>query len=208
MKVSAVITANKLRSGPVNSGNFNGIIIVFLSLAIGLLSGTVIYALSDESLFASLGEYFISFSTDFSNKNKPEILSGLILSDIPYVLIMLILGTSSLGTVPALLLSFLKSAGIGAVVSHLYTTYSLKGIEYCILMLFPSEALRLFAMLVFTHSCYVTSIKVYKCVKGVDSDAELNKYFMRSALMFIVFLMASFIRFLTVISFSSLVSFN
>ena len=208
MKVSAVITANKFRTDTVKN-NPSGIIIVFLSVALGLICGCIVYAAADGSLFSPLGEYFISFATDFSNKNKPEIFSGLIVSDIPYFLAMLILGLSALGAAPALLLSFLKSAGIGAVATYLYSAYSLEGIEYCLLVLFPSNAVMLFAMLVFTHSCYITSVKINRQIRNKDeADVELQKYFVRSGLIYCVFVIAAVIRFLTIISFTSLFSFS
>lgn len=208
MKVSAVITANKFRTDAVKNNPY-GIIIVFLSVALGLVCGCSVYTVADNSIFSSLSEYFIDFATDFSNKNKPEIFSGLIVSDIPYFLAMFILGTSALGSVPALFLSFFKSAGIGAVVTFLYATYSLKGIEYCLLMLFPSNTLMIFAMLILTHSCYITSMKINRLVGNKDGvDVELQKYIMRSGLIYCIIFLAEIIRFVTIISFSSLFSFS
>ena len=208
MKISAVITANKFRAD-ITKGNTSGIIPVFLTVALGIICGCIIYTVFDNSLFSSLGDYFISFATDFTNKNKPEIFSGLIISDIPYFVSMLILGTSALGAVPSLLLSFFKSAGIGAVATYLYTAYSLEGVEYCLLVLFPSNAVLLFAVIIFTHSCYVTSIKIQKLVYNkAETKVELQKYLVRSALIYIIFFLATVIRFIMIISFSSLFSFS
>lgn len=208
MKVSAVITANKLKYESTGCKQ-PGIIVVFIVLTLGLICGCVVYTVSDDSLFSSLGKYFISFTTDFSNKNKPEIFSGLLLSDIPYFFVMTVLGLSALGYIPGLVFSFIKCAGIGAVSTHLYITYSLKGIEYCILMLFPSYAVLIFAVMILTHSCYVTSIKINNLIRSKDEpDIEIRKYLLRSVLIYSMFFTATLVRFFAIISFSSLFTFS
>lgn len=207
MKVSAVINANKLKNKKIDYKQ-PGMIVVFVCLTLGIVCGCIVYTVADNNLFSPLGKYFLSFATDFSNKNKPEIFSGLIISDLPYFIAMLVFGLSALGYIPVLLISFFKCAGIGAVATYLYTTYSLEGIEYCILILFPSYAVMVLAIMMLTHSCYVTGMKINKLIRNKDeSDIELQKYFLRSGLIYCIFVVASVIRFVTIISFSSLFSF-
>ena len=99
MKINAVISKPSIN---VNSANKSAIISAAI-IAIGIIIGSIIFIVSKNTLADSLLDYFVSFSVDFANKNKPEILSGIILSNLPYLFMMLILGTSIIGT-PAVLI--------------------------------------------------------------------------------------------------------
>lgn len=206
--MNAVISAKGLR--PRNfQKKIPSVVIVALPIAVGIIFGCIIYFFSDQSVFDSLKTYFIKFSTEFSDKNKSEIISGLIVSYLPYVIIMLIFGACAWGTAPVFIMSFLKSAGIGMTATYLYDVYALKGIEYSLLVFYPGKIIAVFAMLALTHSCYSMSRNINMLIKCKGEGAvSLDSYFMRTLLISFIFVISSFVEFLTVTCFSSLFSFN
>ncbi len=204
LKISAVIAPKKLKNDFKNPG----IVFSFAAIALGLIFGSVLYIFSKNYTYDTLFEYFIRFSTEFSYKNKPEIFSGLIVSNILYVILMLVFGMGALSSPVIFLLSFIKSAGLGMTVTHIFNTYALEGIEYCMLVYFPGKALLLFSMLLLTQSCYWSSREISRAIKGEDVIVRTDKYILRSVLICLVFVIASLIEFITIICFSSLFSFS
>ncbi|MBO7319002.1 MAG: stage II sporulation protein M, partial [Clostridia bacterium] len=142
MKVSAVISRPDIR---IDSTNKSALVSSAV-ISFGIILGALLYVFANDSLTGDLFDYFISFSVDFSNKNKPEIISGLIMQNIIYFVLMLIFGTSVIGTPAVYFLSLLKTSGLGLLIAYIYDCYALKGIEYCLLVMFPGKFLLIFAM--------------------------------------------------------------
>ena len=208
MRIGAVISAEKFKLSPVKLNNPSAVI-SFLIIATGLVFGSLFYTFEGSLLKDELWNFFVSFSSDFSNKNKSEVLSGLLISNLPYICLMTVFGTCAVGTPAVLLLSFLKSAGLGALSSYIYGAYAVKGIEYCLLVFFPGKIIMLFAMLLLTQSCYNLSKDIFSSLKqeGIKK-VNIEKYFLRTVLISVIFVISSLIEFLCVTSFSSLFSFS
>ena len=205
MKINAVISKSSVN---VDS-TYKSAIISAITIAVGIIFGAIICILSKDNLNSSLVEYFINFSTDFSNKNKPEILSGIILSHIPYFIMMIIFGTSVVGTPAVILLTNIKSMGIGLLTTYIYSSFSLKGIEYCLLVMFPGKFILIFAMILLTQSCFVTSNDIIQRLKNKEGRVvSLEKFAVRSILIFGLIILSALIDFLANISFSSLFNFT
>ena len=205
MKINAVI------SKPTLKFEFADKIAVFSAvlIVIGIISGTVIYSVTKNNIVDSICEYFISFITDFSNKNKPEILSGLILSNIPYFIMMLIFGTNVIGTPGVIALTYAKSMGIGLLYTYIYDAYALKGIEFCLLVLLPGKFILILAMILLTQNCYVTSNNIRKSLYNSENRAvSLSKFALRSLIIVTLFVISSIVDYFTLTSFSSLFDFN
>ncbi len=205
MKVSAVIAPNKLNFKQQNTS----VLLSFLPIALGLITGSVIYMLCEDYLTGKLWDYFIGFTAEFSHKNGPEIISGLIVSNISYITLMFFFGTGAFGAPIVLMLSFIKSAGLSLTATYIYATYALEGIEYCLLVFFPGKVLMLFSMLLITQSSFATSREVGRIIKGTaESEVRLDRYILRSSLILAIFVLSSLVDFLMIISFSSLFSFS
>ena len=205
MKINAVISKSSVN---VDS-TYKSAIISAITIAVGIIFGAIICILSKDNLNLSLIEYFINFSTDFSNKNKPEILSGIILSHIPYFIMMIIFGTSVVGTPAVILLTNIKSMGIGLLTTYIYSSFSLKGIEYCLLVMFPGKFVLIFAMILLTQSCFVTSNDIRQRLTNKEGRVvSLEKFAVRSILIFGLIILSALIDFFAIISFSSLFNFT
>lgn len=208
MRVSAVINAKKL-----SLRNFHlalpPVVTAFIPIALGLIFGSIIFNFSGSDILSSFKKYFLSFATDFSNKSTPEIFSGMLLTYLPYFIMMFILGACVMGNAPTLILSFIKSAGIGMTGAYIYSVYALKGVEYCLLIFYPGKILSIFGMLMLTHSSFSMSTNINKLIKsGGEVKIDMNKYIVRSCFIGLIFILGSLVDFITIKCFSSLFSFS
>lgn len=205
MKINAVISKPTVK---INSANKTAIASAVI-IAVGIIIGSLTISVSDESIIAKLMDYFISFATDFTNKNKPKILSGIMLSNLPYLISMLILGTSVFGTPAVVLLTAGKSVGMGLLTTYIYSAYSLKGIEYCLLVFLPGKIVMIFAMILLTQNCILTSMSIWQSTKTQGSGVvAIDKFMLRSVFIVSLFLLSALIDFLAIISFSQLFDFS
>lgn len=184
-------------------------LISFLTLGAGLFFGTVIYIISKDYLTGSIWEYFINFTTDFSAKSNIEIISGLIISHLPFVILSVILGTNAFGTPFIFIMSFIKTLGLGLISSYIYTSYGLKGIEYSVMVFFPGKFVLFFSMLMLMHICTDSSLKIKRSLAGENQIRySLGEYLAKVSVCVLCFLISAIVDFLAIICFSSLFSFS
>lgn len=205
MKINAVISKPSVK---LNNGDKTAIISA-AAIAFGIITGAMIYSVSNNTVFNEICDYFLSYATDFTHKNKPEIFSGIIISYVPYIIAMFILGTSIVGAVGTIALSTVKSMGIGLLFTYIYDAFSLKGIEYCLLILLPGKFILIFAMILLTQSCCMNSLAIRKSLSNFENGAvPLQKYLLRSVVILLLFVLSSLADFLMLTSFSSLFDFT
>ncbi len=206
LKISAVFPS---LNSKMSANKSPYLLLAFCSLLFGLIAGVAVYYFCDELISDTLPKYFLSFSTEFNYKSKPEILSGLAVYNLIYFFALLVLSTSALGAPIILFISFIKSAGLTLVVSHIYAVYALKGIEYCLLVFLPGKAVLLFAMLLYTQLCCKTSTKIASVIRGnYSDDKNIKPYIARVIIVILLFMFSTLMDFLTIISFSSLFAFG
>ena len=194
MKVSAVITKPDVRIDSTKKSA----LVSGAAVSAGIILGAFLYVFAKDGL-----------TGDFSNKNKPEIISGLIIPNVMYFIAMVIFGTSVIGTPAVYAMSVLKSSGLGLLTAYIYDCFALKGIEYCLLVIFPGKFLLIFAMVLLTQNCSHMSMAIYRCMKNAESrGADIRKFSARSFLILIILLISSLIDFVLLISFSSLFDFS
>lgn len=205
VKINAVITKPTIRLDYAN----NTAILSAAVIAAGILTGSLVYFVTYNEDINSLCEYFLTFITDFSKKNKPEIFSGLILSDLPYLVMMLILGTSVIGTPGILALTYIKSIGIGLLITYIYDSFALKGLEFSLLVLMPGIFVLIFAMILLTQSCFVNSQNINKALNNKENGVlPHQKFFIRSLIIISIFIFSSVLDCVTLTGFSSLFDFS
>ena len=205
MKISAVINRpafqvdNTKKSAVISS----------LVLIMGVVAGTLIYIITKSCTANILNEYFISFSKEFINKDKSEIFSGLVFQNLIYFIVMLVLATCAFGTPAVFVLSFIKVMGLGMLVTYIYDSYALKGLEYCLLILFPGKLILIFSMLLLTQSCYLMSIDIYDKIKSNnDRVVDFKKFSLRALLIFVFMFLSGILDLITFTSFSTLFNFS
>lgn len=208
MKVSAVISPKIIKSNN-NTIKYDKISLInFFVLSSGLLFGVLTFVLAEDYLVGEIWEYFIKFTTDFSSKTSIEILSGTLLSHAPYIILMVIFGTSVCGIIPIMLISLVKTMGLGLVSAYIYSTYSLKGIEYSFMVFFPGKFVLILSMMIMMYICLNSSRNIQKLSVGESqSKYSLSEYLAKILVGILLFFFSSVIDCLAVVCFSSLFSF-
>lgn len=208
MKVSAVIV-NPQKKKHLNNITNMPLILSILAILLGFILGTMLYCMFRETLYSDVFSIFISFFTDFTKKSSFEILSGLIISELPYIFLMLLLSFSVIGYPFTLLLTFIKTLAPTLLYSHLYSEYGLKGAEYVFLVLLLGEIVCTFGVLLMTQSCFNLSKFLSENVKTTrgESAEEIRSFTLKFAVSTLIILTSNAITLLTVSCFSSLFIF-
>ena len=204
MKVHATISKTNIKLDGTGKTSIISAVVIFT----GIITGIVIYSFADEALKESIGNRFIIFASDFADKNKPEIFSGLICQNIFYCVLMLVFAFCIYGTPAVFFLSFIKAVGLGVLTTYIYDTYVLKGIEYCLLIIFPGKFILIFSMILLTQNCYINSNSLTSFLtKRTDEGVNLKKYILRTVVISLLMAISVTVDFITLISFSSLFDF-
>ena len=177
----------------------------FISVAVGLISGAVVTGFTTSDLKTETADLFVSFFTDFTDKNKLEIFSGISLEGLIYFVALFIAGGNIFGKKLTLVLTALKASGITAIITVLYSDYALKGLEYILLVFMPGKIMLFFAMLFMTKFCYEFSLDL----RSTKDRKKITNVFIIKSLIALFFMLVSWlIDFLAIIIFSGLFEFN
>lgn len=177
----------------------------FIFLVFGLLSGVFVFVLSQQTVSIELNHLLSDFNKLSLSESHSEIFTRILLNGLSYFIIMYMLGGSIFGKYLCPVLSIIKMMGISLITSHLYCCYGLKGFEYALLVFFPGKFILLFAILYLTKICIDNSRGVLCCERN-NFSAELKAYCIKSAAVFLIFLLSWIIDFLCSIIFSELFS--
>ena len=206
MTIKTVMVKNKI---DILDGGRVSTAISCIPIGAGLFVGCLFCFLFENQISEKLIITFVEFSTIHTNKSDAEIFSGIVLSIIPYLIIMYFLGTSARGTSAIFILTFLKALGLSVATTYIYFTYELKGIEYCLLVFFPGKILLIFSMLLLTENCYLTSKYIKKSIKNKnDSKVDLAKYDFRIVFIAFIMLISCVVEFVLIKAFSTLFVFS
>lgn len=204
MKVNAAVLSLKGLSVSDKS-----LLTAFFSVLSGLMSGSLVYAFDIFNNDNPIGEIFISFNTDFIGKTDIEVFSGITVSVLIYFMILFISGSSIFGRTMCIVTTLLKFAGIGALISHLYSSYGLKGLEYVLLIFFPGKLFLIFAAVLMTKCSFDMSNTVKNGSGEKGSTASVMKlYYLKSLVFLSVFILSAAVDFFTIKIFSGLFDFS
>lgn len=206
MKINAVISPRV----PVESnGPKNKIqLLSFAVIASSVIIGTLILILSKDYISSDILSEFEGYFSSLENKNTLEVFTGFLLSHIPYIMLMIVLGTCTYGTAFILILSFLKVSGLSVLNAVIYSTFGLKGIEYSLLVSHPGKFVLLLSVLLMTEFCIENSQKINSRLKGESKKQDSNNlYAVKIAVAVLLFIFSSLIDCFFTISFSSLFNF-
>ncbi len=206
MKISAVIYPDIIKKDRLAKDKF--LLLSFTVVALALVAGTVLYVFTEDYLTGEIWDTFTKFFVDFTSKTKIEVFSGMILAHLPYIMLMIIFGTSSVGYGFIVGLSFVKATGLGVLSAYLYSSFGLKGIEYALLVFFPGKFVLILSMLFLMHFCLNNSLYVCKLTKG-ECRAENNStiYAVKVITAILLLVLSSLVDGFLAVSFSSLFSF-
>ena len=206
MKISAVLPKGVIKNNEASSERIN--IKIFFALALALIEGTVIYIASESYLSSEMLDSFKGFFSDFSSKSMIEVFTGLVLTNLPFLIFSIILGSSTSGYIIIPLMGFLKITGIGVVNTYIYSAFGLKGVEYSLLVFYPGKFLLMFSFLFLMQACIENSLRIKNIAKG---ECRAEKYSISYAVKIIAatitMLLSSVVDCILIAAFSKLFSF-
>lgn len=207
MKISAVISSDLIKKERYIKDKT--LLLCFAVIASGLVSGTFIYLFAKEALNAEILDAFLSYFTSFSHKTKIEIFSGMLIANLPYILLVIVLGTSAYGSVFIAIFSFIKIAGLGILSAYFYSEFALKGVEYSLLVFFPGKFMLILSVLFMMHYSINNSIHISRLIKGeYKTENSSSLYSVKTATAVMMFILSSLFDCFMAVSFSSLFSFG
>lgn len=200
-----MIGANRFKENKSILKNYSAAIITVLVLCISTVFGVLFYKLCNSLFDEELNSLFNNYTNIFINKSKPEILSGLLLGNAVYFILMLLFSTSVIGSAFIYSVSALKITGLGVVVAYLYGQFGLKGIEYCALVIFPGKFFMILSMIILIDSC------IYICKNIRKKQAEytdiLKNQIIRVMLVLMFMALSLVLDYITLTVFSDLFQF-
>lgn len=208
MKVNAVIVKNKKDKNNKPTANAPLILSVIAVLS-GLSSGVLIYCFFKESLSMEILELFTSFFWNFKGKTAGEVISGLILSALPYIFLMFIFAMDVTGAPLCLALTFFKALAPTLLFSYLYEAQGLKGVEYVFLVLAAGEIFSISGTLFITSCSYRMSRITYNmCLKEKEKfPQEMRDFILRFSVGTGIIIISKIVTFVSVTVFGDLFTF-
>ncbi len=179
--------------------------VIFISISFGV----IIYILSDSTSIDLLVDHFVRFAENTKRSSKIDLLINLLSNNIPYIFLMLVLGTSIIGSPLILIISLVKCMGISFLNSMIITHFGLKGVEYILLVQLPGKFIYLFSVLLIMNVCTESSLKIKQASLGDQKESlQLKKYFIKILTVAAFFVLSSLIDFIGISVFSSLFNFE
>ncbi len=129
-------------------------IIFTIISVISILIGSLIYRYNSNVEISDLSNKFLSI---ILNESFFGIFLCLLKSDLLYYLFIFFIGTSIIGAPLTFIPLLLKSVIIGYFSSYMYCEYELKGVLFCLILIYP------FFVITTTSLIYASNESVYMC---------------------------------------------
>lgn len=193
-KVISIRTRKKIKSKPLNYKDKNKFDmlykerykIIFLVIAISaMFFGALCYRMTDES---QLSEIIAENFAILNSNNYKSIFIFLFKFDLLYLLISFFIGTSFIGSSLTFIPVSLKSIYIGYLGGYLYNEFELKGVLFCLLLLYPCFAITTTALLFASNENVYMSKYIYNCLnsKSTTDNISIKLYLLRYILLFTI----------------------
>lgn len=208
MKRSRVLDLKNLRFWDGLAKN-KLLIILALSFFVGLVIGVTVF--SKSSILMSIAKNSVSeFLKDRINQAFLSIFISSFFSGLLFLLAIFLSGTSLLGIVLAPLLLALRGFLYANTVSYIYSSYGVKGVAFCAVIIVPSAVIfsltALFAAKYSISFSYIIARLTLPRSTPACLYEDFKKYCMRFALLVILVIFSSLVD--AVLSRSFIGSFN
>ena len=194
-----IIRTNHKRRGHVSGFIFEVrkhtlILLMFLLLFAGLLCGN--FAVSgSESIFDSIGELFSSHITSLNRQTFLKSFFYNAVVNVGLVLLNFIFGLCAIGFPVSLVSVFGKGLSIGALSSYMYSSFSLKGFGYCMLVVYPVQIIACLLLLKTGQESFSMSLSLLRILTERQQSnmlqTDIHKYLIRFIAIIIINLIVS-----------------
>lgn len=186
-------------------------IILFLVLfAIGMIIGAILIKKDNSEIINS---FLNIFKTYIRIKKEQSIGSNFINSlaiNLIFVLCAFILGLCAVGLPFISMLPVIKGVGIGMLTGFLYSNFALRGLGYCILVLYPGLMPAVYTLLLSCNIGVNTSYNMLLTLssnKIIKGETNLKIYCLKFLIFFVLIIFSSVIDAMAISLFSGFFSF-
>ncbi len=160
--------------------------LLFLFISIfGILIGVICYRITDNS---QLTQVITENFTVLNSGDFKSVFIYLLKLDLIYFLISFFIGTSFIGAVLSFIPPTLKCLYIGYLGGYLYNEFELKGVLFCLLLLYPCFAITTTSLLFASNENIYMSQYIYNCLNGKSTtdNISIRLYLLRYVLLFTI----------------------
>lgn len=183
--------------------------LVSLFLA-GMIIGAVAARHIDNDINARLVTMFSDFSMLRNSQSIFETFTNSLAVNFIFLSVVFASGLCAVG-IPLIAFAPLgKGIGLGMIAGYLYSTYSLSGAGYCMVILFPSAVISTAALLFGCNESFVMSFELLNMLSGKSTYQHENifkKYCGRYLILLVLILVSSIVDTITTVLFASKFSF-
>ena len=152
-----------------------------------------------------MDEVFLSSIESFKDKSKPELFSDLLLGPFIFNLIIVLFSTSVFGDKIVSVLLYIRTLGLGLLISYIYSRYGLIGIEYVFLIILPGKLIYILSLVLAIKNCYFTVNLIKE--KSESNNRQLNVIIIRYVIALLLLIFSVVIDTLNRAIFSDLFTF-
>lgn len=160
--------------------------IFFLLLSIiGILLGAIFFRLNKNT---ELLEIVSNNFNALNSGNFELVIIFLLKFDCLFLIINFFIGTSFIGSTLSFIPPMLKCIYIGYLSSYLYTEYELKGVFFCLLLLYPCFTITTTSLIFASNENVYMSQYICKCLNGKNStdNISIRLFVLRYFLLFLI----------------------
>ncbi len=160
-------------------------LLLLLISIFGILVGAICYRITDNSqLVQTITENFTILNSGSFN----SIFIYLLKLDLMFFLISFFIGTSFIGSVISFIPPTIKCLYIGYLGGYLYNEFELKGVLFCLLLLYPCFAITTTALIFASNENVYMSQYIYNCLnsRSTTDNISIRLFLLRYILLFTI----------------------
>lgn len=160
------------------------LISIFLS---GMIIGAIAAKHTDNAINAKLITMFSDFTMLRSTQSIFQTFVNSFIVSFIYLSIVFAFGLCAVGIPIISIIPLCRGIGIGMIAGYLYSTYSLSGAGYCMVILFPSAIISTAALLFGCNESFVMSYEIFNVMSGKIPN-QYGNIFKRYSLRYFILL--------------------
>lgn len=159
-------------------------LIMFLMYIIGIIFGVFLYR--EEPIVADA--VLKKFNSLEEAGSFWKVFAASLSSWLPFLILILIFGLCVVGVALIPLSLLLKGMEYGALAGFLYSTYSLSGVVYVLILVIPSSMIAAFALFFMSQDSFRFSLKLLRHIMPEPRGEFLHPHFIKYCKRFFLFL--------------------
>lgn len=150
----------------------NSLLLMLLAILLGVLLGALKIKNGSADSIAAIAQSFNEYILSRQNANLFNIFVKAVFMWLPYVAAAFLCGTSLAGMATVPLVSGYFGYTYGILSAYLYSTFSIQGIGFCMLIIIPARVIAAFALMLACRESFAFSLMMAKLTLRTKSAAH------------------------------------